>query len=45
MARAATVSSTEVLAGLVERGICRVPDGEFDFLGYTFGRMYSPVAG
>jgi len=21
----------------------RVPDGEFDFLGYTFGRMYSPV--
>jgi RNA-directed DNA polymerase len=25
--------------------ICRVPDGEFDFLGYTFGRMYSPVTG
>ena len=25
--------------------ICRVPDGEFDFLGYTFGRMYSPDAG
>jgi len=23
----------------------RVPDGEFDFLGYTFGRMYSPVTG
>src|SRR5215468_8220209 len=23
--------------------ICRVPDGEFDFLGYTFGRMYSPT--
>ncbi len=21
--------------------ICRVPDGEFDFLGYTFGRRYS----
>src|SRR5262249_38944488 len=21
--------------------ICRVPGGEFDFLGYTFGRMYS----
>jgi hypothetical protein len=20
--------------------ICTVPDGEFDFLGYTFGRMY-----
>jgi hypothetical protein len=22
--------------------ICKVPAGEFDFLGYTFGRMYSP---
>src|SRR4030088_449942 len=21
--------------------ICKVPDGEFDFLGYSFGRMYS----
>jgi RNA-directed DNA polymerase len=25
--------------------ICRVPDGEFDFLGYTFGRMYSARTG
>ena len=25
--------------------ICRVPDGEFDFLGFTFGRMYSPRTG
>src|SRR6201984_818696 len=25
--------------------ICRVPDGEFDFLGYTFGPMYSPMTG
>ena len=25
--------------------ICKVPDGEFDFLGYTFGRMYSPTTG
>lgn len=25
--------------------ICRVPDGEFDFLGYTFGRRYSPTTG
>src|SRR6516165_2805079 len=24
--------------------ICRVPDGEFDFLGYTFGRMGRPCA-
>jgi hypothetical protein len=21
--------------------ICRVPEGQFDLLGYTFGRMYS----
>jgi group II intron reverse transcriptase/maturase len=25
--------------------ICKVPKGEFDFLGYTFGRMYSPRTG
>ena len=25
--------------------ICGVPDGEFDFLGYTFGRMYSARTG
>src|SRR4030081_1657972 len=25
--------------------ICRVPDGEVDFLGYTFGRMYSSETG
>lgn len=25
--------------------ICKVPEGEFDFLGYTFGRMYSAVTG
>ena len=25
--------------------ICKVPDGEFDFLGYTFGRMYSARMG
>jgi RNA-directed DNA polymerase len=25
--------------------ICRVPEGEFDFLGYTLGRMYSPKTG
>jgi group II intron reverse transcriptase/maturase len=25
--------------------ICTVPEGEFDFLGYTFGRMYSAHTG
>ena len=25
--------------------ICTVPEGEFDFLGYTFGRMYSATYG
>src|SRR5450756_1023233 len=25
--------------------ICKVPKGEFDFLGYTFGRMYSARTG
>jgi group II intron reverse transcriptase/maturase len=25
--------------------LCKVPDGEFDFLGYTFGRRYSAVTG
>ncbi|WP_446812104.1 group II intron maturase-specific domain-containing protein [Methylomonas sp. 2BW1-5-20] len=25
--------------------VCKVPEGEFDFLGYTFGLMYRPQSG
>src|SRR5258708_33864722 len=25
--------------------ICRVPEGQFDFLGYTFGQWYSAITG
>jgi group II intron reverse transcriptase/maturase len=25
--------------------VCKVPEGEFDFLGYTFGRMYQRTTG
>ena len=25
--------------------VCKVPEGHFDFLGYTFGRMYSKTTG
>jgi hypothetical protein len=25
--------------------ICKVPQETFDFLGYTFGRLYSPKTG
>src|SRR5258708_32286845 len=25
--------------------ICRIPEGKFDFLGYTFGRMFSERTG
>ena len=26
-------------------GICAVPEGEFDFLGFTFGQMFSRTTG
>ncbi len=25
--------------------VCKLPDEKFDFLGYTFGRCYSPKTG
>src|SRR5947199_575048 len=28
-----------------KKRICKVPEGEFDFLGYSFGRMYSARTG
>ena len=33
------------LKALERTRICKVPEGEFDFLGYTFGRMYSARTG
>jgi hypothetical protein len=35
------VSKLKLTVNEEKTRICRVPDGEFDFLGYTFGRMYS----
>ena len=39
------MSKLKLMVNEEKTRICRVPDGEFDFLGYTFGRMYSPVTG
>ena len=29
----------------IDQRICTAPEGEFDFLGYTFGRMFSARTG
>ena len=39
------MSKLKLMVNEEKTRICRVPDGQFDFLGYTFGRMYSPVTG
>jgi hypothetical protein len=39
------MSKLELTVNEEKTRICRVPEEEFDFLGYTFGRMYSPVTG
>ena len=44
-AAAQKVATKLVKAGLVRESICKVPEGEFDFLGYTFGRMFSARTG
>ena len=36
----AIMSKLKLMVNEEKTRICRVPDGEFDFLGYTFGRMY-----
>ena len=41
----AIMSKLKLMVNQEKTRICRVPDGEFDFLGYTFGRMYSPETG
>jgi hypothetical protein len=39
------MSKLKLIVNEEKTRICRVPDGEFDFLGYTFGRLYSPTTG
>src|SRR6516165_6435458 len=43
--RRAIMSKLKLMVNEEKTRICRVPDREFDFLGYTFGRMYSPETG
>jgi hypothetical protein len=40
-----TVGKLKLAVNEEKTRICKVPEGEFDFLGYTFGRMYSPTTG
>lgn len=39
------MSGLKLKVNETKTGICRLPDGEFDFLGYTHGRCYSPKTG
>ena len=32
-------------AGEEKTRVCKVPEGEFDFLGYTLGRMHPAISG
>jgi len=39
------ISKLKFMVNEEKTRICKVPEGEFDFLGYTFGRMYSARTG
>ena len=39
------MSKLKLMVNEEKTRICKVPEGEFDFLGFTFGRMYSPATG
>jgi len=39
------MSKLKLMVNEEKTRICKVPEGEFDFLGYTFGRMYSARTG
>jgi RNA-directed DNA polymerase len=41
----AIMASLKLTVNEEKTRICKVPGGEFDFLGYTFGRMYSARTG
>jgi RNA-directed DNA polymerase len=41
----ALISKLKLTVNEEKTRICKVPEGEFDFLGYTFGRMYSARTG
>lgn len=41
----AMMSRLKLTVNEVKTHVCRVPQETFDFLGYTFGRCYSPVTG
>jgi len=39
------MSKLKLMVNEEKTRICKVPEGEFDFLGFTFGRMYSQRTG
>ena len=39
------MSKLKLTVNQVKTQVCQLPEGTFDFLGYTFGRCYSPKTG